>query len=176
MQSSRKSIIRVTLLWVGLIVLLCFHVCFGKQKTTDLLSSGYLLVTSFSLTKFIEKRGITERFGLQRNNALGLLVVIYLELTFVYYFDKNDLPRIFFAPLEEEIFFRGYMLGTLCQHNHNKWKWILLTSFLFASGHIFRYYPTFPLDKLSWGIFTTFIGGMVLGFLYVRLRTILWCS
>jgi len=175
MQSSRKSIIRVILLWLILMVLLFFHVYFGRKNITALLYDGYMLVTPFSLTKFIEKRSIIERFGFQRNNALGLLVVTYLGLLVVYYFDIDDITGIFFAPLFEEILFRGYMLGTLYKWNHDEWRWISLTSFLFASGHIFRYYPTFPLDELVWAMFISFIGGLFLGFFYVWSRTILWC-
>jgi hypothetical protein len=134
-----------------------------------------MVFTSFSMTKFIEKRGITERFGLQRNNALGLLAIVYFGLTVVYYFNINNFHDIFFAPLYEEIFFRGFILGMLSQHNNNEWKWISLTSFFFASGHVFTYYPAFPANELAGTIGTTFVGGLFFGFLYVRLRTILWC-
>jgi len=175
MQPSRKLLIKVIGLSVILIFLIFLHVYLGKQKITLLCLHGYMLLTSFSLTKFFEKRGIIERFGFQRNNALGLLVVTYFGLAIVYYFKTGDIAGIFFAPLFEEIFFRGYLLGTLCQHDQNEWKWILLTSFLFGSSHIFQKYPTFPLTESIWAVFTPFIGGLFLGFLYMRLRTILWC-
>jgi len=175
MQSLRKSVGAIVLLWSVLMFLLFFHAVFGRQKITDFLSYGYMLVTSFLLTKFVEKRDITERFGLQRNNVLGLLVVIYLGLTVAHYFDISDLPLIFFAPLNEEIFFRGYMLGTLSKSNYDKWKRILLTSVLFALAHIFTYHSTYPLDKVAWTIFAPFIGGMFFGFLYMQSKTILWC-
>lgn len=139
MQFSMKSIRTLILLWLGLMILLFFHAFFGRQKITFLLYSGYMLITSFSLTNFLERRSIIERFGLQRNNALGLLVVTYFGLTVVYYFDINNLQSILLAPLVEEIFFRGYMVGTICKCNHNelKWRpielwWISFTSLLFA--------------------------------------------
>ena len=173
MQSSRKSIIRVVLLCLGLMILAYFHAYFGRQKITVLLSFGYMLITSFLLTKFYEKRSIIERFGFQRNNALGLLFVTYLGLLVVYYFDTYDITAIFLAPLFEEIFFRGYMLGTLCNTNEWKWRlidlgWIIITSLLFALSHVFRYYP-------NGNILVIFVSSLSYGFLYVRLRTILWC-
>lgn len=174
MQSSRKSIIRVILVWLGLIFLLFIDAYFGGQKIAILPYYGYMLVTSFSLTKFIEKRSVTERFGLQRNNVLGLLAVTYLGLTIAYFFGRNNLEGIFLAPLFEEIFFQGYMLGSLSQHNRGELKWILLTSVLFALGHIIRYYPTFPLYQSIYAILNAFIGGMFFGLLYVWSRTILW--
>ena len=178
MQFSRKSVGTVISLWSVLMILLFFYPFLIErlgEKISFFLWSGYILVTSFSLTTFFEKRGIIERFGLQRNNALGLLVVTYLGLAIVYYFDINKLESKIFGPLFEEIFFRGYMLGTLCKRNHNKWKWrlidlvwIIFTSILFASGHVFKGYS-------SISILSIFVGGLLLGFLYVRLRTILWC-
>lgn len=136
-----KSVGKVVELWIGLMGLLWSHVFLGREKITIFLLYGYMIITSFSLTHF-EKSSIIERFGFQRKNVLGLLFVICLGLTivyFVYNFDINDFDRIILAPFVEEIFFRGYMLGALYKRNQNEWKgipieylWILLTSSLFA--------------------------------------------
>jgi len=132
-----------------------------------------------------EKRSIIDRFGFQRNNVLGLVVIICLGLTVVYLFygfNIDDLNLIVVAPLAEEIFFRGYMLGILCKGNYKEWElipieylWIPLTSSLFALGHIFRYYPSFP-SSMWVSMFSILIGSLIHGLLCVWFRTILWST
>lgn len=173
----------VTLLWSVLIVLLFFYPSFTErlgQQVSFFLWAGYILATSLSLTKLFEKESIVERFGLKKKNALGLLVLICLGLGVVHYFDLNELldskalEAIIFAPLLEEIFYRGYMLGTLCKSNHDerRWRpedlvWIVFAGLLFALGHIFSTYPRALMINI-------FAGSLSLGFLYVWSRTILW--
>jgi len=72
-----------------------------------------MLVTSFSLTK-LKKRSIIDRFGFQRNNVLGLVVIICLGLTVVYLFYEfniNDLNLIVIARADRQQRFRihGYI-------------------------------------------------------------------
>lgn len=180
MRTSYRSAITVTLLWLGSMVLLFFHVYFGKQKITMLSHYAYMVVTPFLLTRFFEKRSIKERFGFQRKNVSGLLVATYLGLIIVYFFDVTNFSGVFLAPLLEEIFFRGYMLGSFVALKNNEWKWrstiapMLFTSFLFAFGHLFNYYPTFPLSMWFLTV-AIFIGSLALSLLYVLSKTILPC-
>ena len=99
MQFSWKPVGIVILLWVGLMFLLLFQLFFVEHEILSFLPFGYMLVTSFSLTK-LEKRSIIDRFGFQRNNVLGLVVIICLGLTVVYLFYEfniNDLNLIVIA-------------------------------------------------------------------------------
>ncbi len=178
----RVSVGIVTVSWIVLMVLLFFYPFLAArlgQEVSFSLWSAYMLVASVSLTTFFERESVIRRFGLQRNNALGLLVVTCLVFLATYYFDLNDLlglnalEVIFFAPLLEEIFYRGYMLGTLCKHDYDGWKWkprdlgwIAFTSLLFALGHIYTQPRALMLN--------IFISSLPLGFLYIRTRTILW--
>jgi hypothetical protein len=100
MQFSWKPVGIVILLWVGFMFLLLFQLFFVEHEILSFLPFGYMLVTSFSLTK-LEKRSIIDRFGFQRNNVLGLVVLICLGLTVVYLFYEfniNDLNLIVIAP------------------------------------------------------------------------------
>lgn len=182
MQFSLRPVGTIILLWVGLMFLLLFQLFFVDNEILSFLSTGYMLVVSFSLTK-LEKRSITERFGFQRNNVFGLIIVICLGLIVVYFFydfNINNLDLIVVAPLVEEIFFRGLMLGILCKRNYKEWRripieylWIPFTSLLFALGHVLRYYPAFPPSMWN-QIYLIMIGSLIHGLLYVWFRTILW--
>ena len=90
------------------------------------------------------------------------------------------LTGVISAPLVEELYFRGYMLGAFSKlgEKHEKWRlselvWILFSSLLFTLSHILKYYPTF-LSSTGSLLLSLFFASLVLGFLYIRLRTILW--
>lgn len=170
---------RVSLLWIGLMILFIVHVQLGSTKITRFLCYGYMLATSFALTKFLENRDITERFGLQRNNVIVLLIFTYSGLAIAYFFDISKVDLIFLAPLIEEIFFRGYLLGTLFESCHSKGKriscelkCISVTSLFFSLTHIFGHDPTQLSTYIQ--LLMVFLGGFFLGSLYVRSGTITW--
>jgi len=180
MKISLQSLGAVILTWIGLMVLLLVHAFFGRQSATQLVYSGYMLTVSFLLIELFEKRSIVERFGLQRNNMLGLIVAVCLGFILVWYLGWEYLTGVISAPMVEELHFRGYMLGASSKlgEKHEKWRlsellWILFSSLLFTLSHIVKYYPTFPSSMGSL-LLSIFFAGLVLGFLYIRLRTILW--
>jgi len=108
MHFSWKPVGIVILLWVGLMFLLLFQLFFVEHEILSFLPFGYMLVTSFSLTK-LKKRSIIDRFGFQRNNVLGLVVIICLGLTVVYLFYEfniNDLNLIVIARADRQQRFR----------------------------------------------------------------------
>lgn len=180
MLASWKSIGTVISIWLGLLILLFLHTFLGRQETTRFVYSSYMVITAFLLTKLYEKRSIVERFGLQRNNVLGLLASICLGLIIVYNFGVEYLTGIIIAPFIEELFFRGYLLGAR-RRRSDQWEWtadqlvwISFTSILFALSHVFKYYVTDPSSML-FPLLSIFVFSIVLGCLYIRLRTILWC-
>ena len=180
MKISLQSLGAVILTWIGLMILLFVHAFFGRQLTTQLVYSCYMLTISFLLVELFEKRSIVERFGFQRNSVLGLVVAVCLGFILAWYLGLEYLTGVISAPMVEELYFRGYMLGAFNKlgENHEKWRlselvWILFSSLLFTLSHILKYYPTFPSSTGSL-LFSLFFASLVLGFLYIRSGTILW--
>ena len=81
--------------------------------------------------------------------------------------DTGLLPLVFITCLvtgyREEMLFRSYLLTRLDHAGLPKYPSILLTSLLFAGGHIYQGIPAFA---------ATFFIGLFLGFVYLRFRNI----
>lgn len=137
---------------------------------------GFMVIVPLLSARYIEKRSITEKFGFERRPLLGMVSFIFISLSILFYFDLYDFGAVFFAPLTEELFFRGYMLGFFSESNHKDLKnilidswWILYTSILFGLSHLF-------VDGYSiTSMLLTTIGGISLGTLYIRFKTVFWC-
>jgi len=171
-----KSLGNIILIWSGYMTIVFLHYEVGKSGIlTCLLCYVYVLIVSFGITKFLEKESIVERFGFQTKNSLGLFISICLGLSVLYYFNKDinnfySINSAILAPLIEEIFYRGYMLGTFSKNSKNEVNlWIIiLTSTLFSLGHIF----IMGENVLVYIILLIF--GICAGVSYVNFRTILW--
>jgi len=178
MKNLNSKLITLILVWLGYMILVWLHYNLGKSGlTTALLCYTYMLVISFALTKFFEKESITERFGFQTRNLLILLIATCSSLTFLYLLKVNIfnffvINFTIIAPLMEEIFYRGYILGSLCgkadEMNRESLKWILLTSILFSIGHIFI------LGRNLLLYIYVLIFGFIEGIIYVNTKTISW--
>jgi membrane protease YdiL (CAAX protease family) len=69
------------------------------------------------------------------------------------------------APVAEELFFRGVVLGALCRHLHRVWPAILLTAIAFGLIHVTQPQDVLPLVTM----------GVVLGYLRLRCGSLWPC-
>jgi len=127
--------------------------------------AAYFVVVSIGFVRSVEKQSIIQRFGLQtpRTAMLVFLVAVSVVLTsFLNDADWNAVVPVVLAPIPEELFFRGYILG-----GFRKWvrigrrlDWlkmmagpVLLSSAIFGISHVFRNYPlSHVLTALTFGI------------------------
>jgi len=103
------------------------------------------------------------------------MIAYYLGFT-------NTVYTIIIAPLMEEIFFRGFVLGTPFGRNKDYRLWtpgrffhLLFSSLLFALAHIFKHSTVFSFDTLVFVLVYYGANGIPLGFVYLWTKTILWC-
>jgi membrane protease YdiL (CAAX protease family) len=171
----------IILPWLGLMSLLFVNWFIGGPKITVIAFQGYSVVVALAIPRLIEKKSIIQRFGLQRNNTLILIVAVYLMLATAYYLGNTDLNMVFLAPLVEEMLFRGYFLGRLVNYDGKIQRWsgqeltsIFSISVLFGASHVFVYYPSLNSQALA-QMFVISISSITLGFLYAYFKTILWC-
>jgi len=117
MSESCKSLLIAFLAWLLSWFLAFLYYNTGRTWMLLSLLYGYLLTVSFGVTKFYEKQSLIERFGFQRKYWLVMFISICVGVVILYYFnlnlcDINVIETSFFTPFTEEVFFRGYMLGT----------------------------------------------------------------
>lgn len=83
--------------------------------------------------------------------------------------------QLVYIGLAEEVFNRGYLMRRLCNWLGDR-RGLLLSALLFSLSHIMsrlsQHGFKYPLDDLSLG-FQTLIGGLILGYMYLRARNIL---
>jgi len=178
MKNVNSKLITLISVWLGYMILVWLHYNLGKWGLmTALLCYTYILIISFALTKFLERESIIERFGFQTRNLIILLIATCSALVFLYYlkvniFNFSVINFAIIAPLMEEIFYRGYMLGSFCakadEMNIESLKWILFTSILFSIGHVFI------LGRKLLPYIYVLIFGFVEGMVYVKTKTISW--
>ena len=77
--------------------------------------------------------------------------------------------------LAEEVLWRGYLQTRLCE-----WlgvlRGLLLASFLFGSGHLVSLFSQHGFEYLASDlmiVLQTFIGGLILGFIYIRAKSVI---
>jgi len=133
----------------------------------------YLIAMPVGAVRFIEKQSIIERFGIQAFKFLLLMLLIFTSLWVTYLsgvVDWTAFVSLVLAPIPEEIFFRGYILGRV---TNGKTKLTLrralfahlLASLIFALSHVFKY-------DLA-GISFSFGFGLIMGFTYLMTGSIL---
>lgn len=131
----------------------------------------------------IEKRG-TGSLGLTVPNEKRGLYALYLFIGValpIVFFESTEefvfglLEQVAFIGFAEEFFFRGYMMTRFCAWLGNL-KGLLLNALVFSLTHaIFvasRYGLEYPL-LLAQSSLQTFAGGMLLGYVFLRSRSIL---
>ncbi len=95
-------------------------------------------------------------FGLDRSLMIGLL------------------EQLLFIGLAEEFFFRGYIMTRLCEWLGES-RGLLLNALVFSLGHVIFILTTSGLDHPHFLIQTslqTLLGGLMLGFVFLRSRNI----
>ena len=82
--------------------------------------------------------------------------------------------QVIYIGVAEELFSRGYLLTRLCEWL-GKWRGLVLSALIFALSHVASLvsqhgfaYPTSDLIVFA----QTFVGGLLLGFIYLRAKSI----
>ncbi|UCD44137.1 MAG: CPBP family intramembrane metalloprotease [Candidatus Bathyarchaeota archaeon] len=131
----------------------------------------------------IEKRdagslGVAVSKERRRLYALYLLVGVVLPMMFfrsVEEYFTELLEQVVFIGFAEEFFFRGYMMTRFCAWL-GETEGLLLNAFVFSLAHaVFvasRYGLAYPL-LLAQSSLQTFAGGLLLGYIFLRSRSIL---
>ena len=85
------------------------------------------------------------------------------------------MEQILLIGLAEEVLWRGYLQSRLCE-----WlgvlRGLLLTSFLFGSGHLVSLFSQHGFEYLANDLLIfsqTFIGGMILGYIFIRAKSVI---
>ena len=144
----------------------------------------FLIAIYFSekpMSFYIKNREIEFRFYLPIFFiALGAIILIGEISNLVFYFypmpgylieefnvllssEWGIVSAIFVAAITEEFFFRGLILTGL-NHNNNFWASIILSSLLFGMIHM-----------LPWQVIPAFFGGILLGWLYLKFKSLKVC-
>lgn len=120
--AAHKREIVVVLAWLGLLIILYIDNLLFKIETY-LIYPTYMIVVSLILVKYLEKESIKERFGLQKHNVLGLLLGCLVFVIFLAISGTQEIRGVIIAPITEEIFFRGYMLGAIARSTSTFPEW-----------------------------------------------------
>jgi membrane protease YdiL (CAAX protease family) len=133
----------------------------------------YMIVVSIGVIRFVEKQSVIERLGVQSWRYLALALLSFVSLVAVYFsriLNPTAFTPIFLAPVSEEIFFRGYMLGRFRNEEtlNSRWQfaYLFFVSVAFALSHIFIY-------GISGVIIGIFCMGAVYGIVYWFIGSIL---
>ena len=143
------------------------------------------------LVKVMEKHNPLSYLGLRYNFKKGLKWVCWVSLVFIAYFVilnfivlKSNidfqmglhewLNIVLLVGITEEIVFRGFLLRKLMD-SYKFWIANTITALLFVSIHfpIWFYKDLFEFSYLLNGITTTFVLGIILGFIYKKSNS-LW--
>ncbi len=104
----------------------------------------YFIFVSFGMIGFIHKISVIKRLGIQnlRYFTLGLTIIISIGARYLLGIANPDsLTSLVIAPLSEEIFFRGYLLGNFKTQNSSTkriYGSIVIISILFTISHILK--------------------------------------
>jgi membrane protease YdiL (CAAX protease family) len=177
-QKEKRRCFPVLMFLVWLIFLLIgwAHFATGDENLKSFLQHltyFYFLAVSLGIVRFVEKQSVIERFGLQSLRYLGLVTLVGIDLYAIYLSGIlmwTAFTSVLLAPLTEEIFFRGYMLGEFRKDNtvgiRQAVICIFLVSAAFALGHIFVY------QSLS-NLFCIFLSGLATGLFYWVTKSVL---
>lgn len=124
--------------------------------------------------------GLTIRREKRLAYLLGAVIALVLP-AFLVGFDRalfiEFAEQVIYIGFAEELFYRGYILQRMCDWMGNL-RGLLITSLLFGLGHILSRLAQQDLPEVepaSWLGFQTFLGGLLLGSIYLRARNI-WPS
>jgi membrane protease YdiL (CAAX protease family) len=162
--------------WLIFLIIRLAHSITGDDSLKTFLqylTYFYFLAVPLGIVRFVEKQGIVERFGLQPLRYLGLATLVVADLYLVYLsglLKWTSFTSVLIAPMTEEMFFRGYMLGEFRNDDTmdilRPILYWLLTAAAFTLSHVFVY------QSLG-NLFCVFLGGILVGLFYWVTKSIL---
>lgn len=139
------------------------------------------LVFSFAYEKILEIFKVSDDPFYSLELAINLLAQ---EAALKFGWTKDtalDLYGMFiicWAPFGEEMFYRGYMQEAMSQKNKKSMAAIIVPSLFFGIRHITHFiflYPDIPWVAGGFWIFSTFVYGIFMGFLYRACKSVWPC-
>lgn len=175
---GKKVLILPILLWLVFLLLLWLtsNSNGGIHYLFLYLLPFYLFAIPFGMVKFIEKQSIIKRFGLEPERLLFLIllgvtaILAILNMTAANWIAFNN---VLWAPIPEEVFFRGYILGRLSKgikSSDSAKVWgssLILSAAIFSSSHAFTGDPPVLFAF-------AFLFGCLAGLIYLLTRSILF--
>ena len=162
-----------------------------RAITSAVIKIAIWVIPVIFLVKVMEKDNPLSYLGLRYNFKNGLKWVCWVSLVFLSYFVilnfivlKSNidfqmglhewLNIVLLVGITEEIVFRGFLLRKLMD-SYKFWIANTITALLFVSIHfpIWFYKDLFEFSYLLNGITTTFVLGIILGFIYKKSNS-LW--
>jgi membrane protease YdiL (CAAX protease family) len=139
-------------------------------------------ILPFAIVYLLERRdaralGLTVRRDRAGVYAIYALIGLVLP-AFVVGADRSLLlefvDQVVYIGMAEEVFFRGYLTGRLCNWLGNL-RGLLLSGLAFGLAHVVsrlsQHGFAYPLHDALLGLYT-FLGGLLFGFIYLRARSI----
>ena len=175
MLAERKKLIAFLEVFLPWIILLALLWLYYSPLAVDSVRSFltyliyfYSVLVPVGLVRIVGKQSVVERFGLQgwRYLALAVLGFVSLAVTFLSgIVISTAFLSVVLAPMQEEVFFRGYMLGRFRNEKKLRNPKVFLASVLlvagaFALSHIFT--PGIRIDD----VLLLFLAGNIFGVVY----------
>jgi len=135
----------------------------------------YLFAMPFGMVKFIEKQSIIKRFGLEPERLLFLIllgITAIMAILNVTTTNWTAFSNVLLAPIPEEVFFRGYILGIFSKGIKSSDSAKVWGSSLILSAAIFSLSHAFTGEPLVLFEFA-FLFGCLTGLIYLLTRSIL---
>jgi len=177
MNNRAFFVILPVLVWLGLLFILWLTSLATGFVYYVLVSVSFVYEIAVPpvIVRTIEKQNLTGRFGFQswRKGILFYLILAsILSIQFSVGMKWEALLAILLAPILEEFFFRGYLLGSFkgketLQNPTRLIGSILLSSIIFSVSHVFVRYS--PIDYVI-----AFSLGLLCGFVFVFSRSIVY--
>lgn len=138
------------------------------------------IIVPMLIVRFVEKQRVSQRFGFQRSRVFVFFSLIGMSALAMYLTMNVDVAAVsnmVLAPISEEIFFRGYVLGRFRSNNAFEnvtstlkfMCFVVISSIVFTFSHVFTGY-TFQ------DIFITLPFGIAAGVLYGFTGTVLFST
>ncbi len=145
---------------VGLIAVFWDQVVMGRLLEYLLTIGGVAGDPFYSLPVAITNLAVAagDKFGISNDLAM-VLYAVFLVL---------------WAPVGEELFYRGYMQGVLRQSQSFTTAALISAAFfgIRHATHLFFLWPAFPLVAAASWVFSTFVFGLLMSYLYEKTHSL----
>lgn len=158
MNIQKISIAIPFVMWIPLMVPLWLtSILTGTlYYAATLFGTSYMIVVPLIMVRYFEKRSIVQRLGMQSGRLLICILLIIISV--LAFFTVTTMEWIAFstivlAPIPEEMFFRGYMMGRFVSGerisiNLKTMIGLILATLVFCISHIFHGYSIVELSSL----------------------------